>query len=232
MLSRKPEGANVPVKSMMERALAAIKDDPSFFIANQKELTELSTAADAARKGRCAASRKRTAALGVLKEGPDGSAALQPIREGPAPPADRLTRYERNVLERFHAELLADLVYPGIVNQSFKVNFVDMRIATPRSWRDVYRYDDKGNLLGWTRHDGETKMELNADGFIVLEKDVLGRAIKARAVRYFADDPGKNFWSRSLKQAPGNQAVIYQYEGPDDRRGKIISREMIEDKKP
>jgi len=76
--------------------------------------------------------------------------------DGTAPAVEQRTRYDRNMLERYHAELLGTLVYPKFLTVSFKVNFVDQRITTPKMWRDVYRHDDKGAIIGWTRRDGET----------------------------------------------------------------------------
>ncbi len=52
-----------------------------------------------------------------------------------------LTGYERQQLRRFHAIILGDLLFPGVVRFRQKANFVDKRLTKPRPYRDVYRYD-------------------------------------------------------------------------------------------
>ena len=55
----------------------------------------------------------------------------------------------------------------------------------PRTWRDVYRYDKRGQSIGWTRyHPDRAAEEFNHEGLLVVEKDDLGRCRKARTVRY------------------------------------------------
>ena len=100
--------------------------------------------------------------FGLLKDGPQGGFELTPIRGGAGPAAARLTRYERALLEQFNVQILGRVICGGAVNFSYKRNYVDMRIAIPKSWRDVYRYSPSGECLGWTRHDGAAATEFNA----------------------------------------------------------------------
>jgi hypothetical protein len=159
-------------------------------------------------------------------QGKDGS-------EGPPlrPPGRQLqTAYDKVELERRRLGVLTRQFFPGIVQTSYQVNYVDPRLATPKTWRDVYDYDAKGNYLGWTRYDGKNVTPFNPDGFIVLEKDKLGRCSKARTVQYVQDAPtgkvGPN-WS-SLRHVLGDEIVAYEYAGDDDFRGKIKSRQAPE----
>jgi hypothetical protein len=224
-------GLDVPLKDFVDRTLMQLAQAPTFYIDHQEAIDSLAQASDAARRTRFVDARKRMIGLGILKEGKT-ACRLQSLREGPAPVAKRLTAYEKNMLTRFHAELLSILVYPGMVNQSFKVNFVDQRISSPKAWRDIYHYDRKGNRVGWTRRDGTTEQEFNADGHVILEKDKLGRALQARTVKYEYDPPlNKAGMFRTLKQAWDNHIVHYEYVDENDWRGRISKREPVEEKK-
>lgn len=81
---------------------------------------------------------------------------------------------------------------------SEKGNYADPAFDTPKSWRDDYRYDDAGKLLGWTRTRGEKSEEFTADGKLILEKDDQGNPRKTVTVRYVA------------KQRPNNSPVLEQ----------------------
>jgi YD repeat-containing protein len=233
VLTQKRDGLEAPVRTLLESALNRLKENPSFYLEQREALDKLLQSADASRQARINNARKRLVGMGVLKQDGDAN-QLVSIRGGDKPVTQRLTRYEKHLIERFNAEVLAALLYPGTVNHAFKSNLVDMRLTTPRGWRDVYRYDAKGALLGWTRYDGEKPAEFTADGMLVLEKDAKGRAVKAQTVKYVIDDPTKPLWGgagRSLKQQPGNEIVHYEYAGDDDFQGKIGKREPVDEKK-
>lgn len=233
LLTLKREGLDAPVRTLLEAALNRIKENPSFYLEQRGALEKLLLSAEPGRQARFNAARKRLVGMGVLKQ--EGDAwQMASIRDGEKPVAERLTRYEKHLMERFNAETLAVLLYSGTVNHVFKANLVDMRLTTPRGWRDVYRHDAKGRLIGWTRFDGEKTADFTADGMLVLEKDAKGRAVKAQSVKYVIDDPTKPLWGgagRMLKQQPGNETVHYEYAGDDDFQGKISKREPVEEKK-
>ncbi|MFM9194466.1 MAG: TPR end-of-group domain-containing protein [Planctomycetia bacterium] len=63
-------------------------------------------------------------------------------------------------------------------------SYVDPRILTPADWTDTYRYDDRGNLLGWTRTGGGTTAEFTADGRRVTKSDADGRPVETSPVGY------------------------------------------------
>jgi hypothetical protein len=73
-----------------------------------------------------------------------------------------------------------------------KGNYVDPAFDIPKSWRDDYRYDDAGKLLGWTRTRGEKTEEFTADGKLVVTKDTAGKPLIAQAVRYVAKPRANN----------------------------------------
>jgi hypothetical protein len=221
MLNLKRAGLELPVKDLLERALRRLQEDPDFYLRNQQAVDDLFQEADAAGKGRFTTARKRLIELGLFKLHAGTHFQLKPLRQGPGPIGERLTRYEKNMLERFLGELLSGLVYPKFVAANFKANFVDQRLSTPKTWRDVYRYDAKGHPLGWTRLDEGGAQEFNADGFIVLEKDGKGRARKARSVKYEYDDSRKRAGTRIVRQVQGDQVVQYEYDGDDDWKGHM-----------
>jgi YD repeat-containing protein len=58
-------------------------------------------------------------------------------------------------------------------------------ILTPANWTDSYRYDDRGNLLGWTRKRAAGgSEEFTADGRLVVSRDAKGEPAETRGVRY------------------------------------------------
>ena len=111
------------------------------------------------------------------------------MRKGSGSLAERLTRFEYAQIKNLNATALSSLFFPDIVKSSFQVNFVDQRLITPKFWRDVYHYNQGGQLTGWTRYSDAGKTEFNRDGLIVLEKDSLDRCIKGQTVEYIQDPP-------------------------------------------
>ena len=58
-----------------------------------------------------------------------------PILDGPKPPAQRLTNYERNRIQWLNVAAMRDLLYPASVNLTWRENFVPIFLATPKRWR-------------------------------------------------------------------------------------------------
>jgi hypothetical protein len=69
-------------------------------------------------------------------------------------------------------------------------SYVDPLIVTPADWADTYHYDDRGDLLGWTRSRKDRDEEFTPNGRVVVEKDAAGRAVKTRGVRYVREQAG------------------------------------------
>jgi hypothetical protein len=181
--------------------------------------------ASASRRVRIDEARRRLLHLGIASDEPKRKLGLRPARTGTGPIADRLTAYEKAMLEHFHAVVLAELVVPGAVQVLFHTNFVDQRLTTPKRWRDVFRHDGD-RLLGWTRyHDGKVS-EFTDDGLLVLEKDDRGRAIKARTVVYRQAPQVGRSWvnAQPLRFAGGAEIVTFEYEG---ERRKEKGREKV-----
>ncbi len=206
------------VKGLVEGQLTAIAADPEFHRVFAAPLKGLLAPADAKAKAAVAAARKRLIAFGLADDAPGEALALRPIRQGKAALAERLTRCEKELLRRYHAEVLSGHVYPKIVTHSWKANYVDPRLTAAKAWRDVYRYAPAGTCLGWTRYDGKGRAEFNAEGLLVLEKDALGRCLKARAVTYKWTGRQR---SRRLKHFGAGEVRRYEYAGENDWTGRL-----------
>lgn len=221
VFTRKREGLKAPVKELVYGAFTAMAADPNFYSGNAAAIAA-ALQGDAGRKAALDAGRKRLVGFGLLKDGPEGSFDLKPLR-GAGPPAARLTRFERSLLEQFNVQVLGRLAYAGAVNFTYKRNYVDMRVAIPKSWRDVYRYSPTGECIGWTRHDGAAATEFNASGRVVLQKDALGRCLKAQAVRYEMDGAGadpRRLQPGPLKMVREAGVTEYEYANDADWRGR------------
>jgi hypothetical protein len=226
-LNARREGQKVAFEAVAWRALAALWRNPEFYCQQQPALEEYLQRDEAkGRKGALESARARAVLFGVLKVEEGKPFALNLIRAGKA------TAYERMLLERFHAELLSGVMFPGLVSSSFRVNYVQPEISEPPYWRDVYRYDPKGNEIGWVRYGDESPREFNADGLLILEKDGKGRCKKARTMKYepekITDEQKKKMpwphWRKTL-QIPGSEIRWYEYASDDDWRGKVSKTE-------
>ena len=145
-------------------AINAIADRSDTFIAHQSDILKL--AAKSPKAGALAdlrAELKRLTSWGVLVEQENGAFAT-------AHPPGVLTAADRYYLRQLHLTVLSQILLPGFLERSPAPLFVDPRLTTPKSWRDVYRYDEQGGLTGWTRHS-EGRMQ---------RFDVAGRLLDGR----------------------------------------------------
>jgi hypothetical protein len=104
--------------------------------------------------------------------------------------------------------------------------YVDPMIDVPKTWKDVYQYDDDENLIGWTRERGDRKEPFTTDGALVIERDALGRALRAQTVGYTAFRPNPKE-APVLKQVDGTEILHYAYDSPEDRVGRVVRREAV-----
>jgi len=211
------------VKNFLERALNALTENPYFLIHNTEVIGELYTAASNAGKAAFDKERNRLIAFGVIAGNPGRVVEVTPALKGNGFSSQRLTTYEKKMLRRLNAAALTGLFLPEVIKNSFKRDYVDRRIAGPKVWRDVYHYDKNGGSAGWTRYDGNNIMDFNSDGLIVLERDSLGRCIKARKVLYNWAPLSRNskgqvtgYSDEPLKFQPGKEIVYYEYDNPKD----------------
>jgi hypothetical protein len=221
----KPQAGKKPsLHALLEKALINLVRNPTLCRDHSDTFERLYKSADARSRAAVDAAHKRLVGMGVAKAGGTGPVLqLRPVRAGAVP--DDLTPYERAMLQGYNAELLARLVYPGLMGGGYRVNYVDPRLSAPKAWRDVYRYDAAGHLLGWTRYDGERATDFAACGLIVRKTDERGRCVEARGVHYTQAPPeqGKPNWA-PLRWVAGQEVVTVEYDGDQDWPGHIKSR--------
>jgi hypothetical protein len=206
VLEKKREGLKAPLKELIETALRDLAACTTFYPDNSAAIAGLLKTADAGQRAAVENARRRLTKFHVLDDAAGTAWKLRPLREGSAPAEQRLTRYEQALVEQFNAEVLGRLVFAGIVNVSYARNYVDVRLALPKTWRDVYQYGPQGECLGWLRYDGEGTTEFNREGLLVLEKDAQGRPTKTQVVHYEWEDSRKDprqLPAGRLKVVPG-----------------------------
>jgi len=223
ILTRRREGLKASVLVRVEDALNAIKGDVNFYFKNAEAIGMMcKTCRDKRRSQaylRASSDLRKLAALLTVDAKPKWTC---PFPDGLEPGKGGLMGYHRNRIEQLNIAIMQSMVYPGLFEWRWRPNFVDPQIATPKAWRDVYRYTPDGRLIGWTRYRGDRKEHFTADGAIILKKDSLGRALIARRVQYVADRSAKQW---SLKQQPGDATLHYEYAGDEDPVGRIVKTE-------
>lgn len=94
--------------------------------------------------------------------------------------------------------------------------YVDPALSCRRDWKDVYRYDEKNQLIGWDRSHGKVQEAFTAHGLRVETRDALGRPQTAHAVRY---RPSTNT-PPELVQVNDARIFTYTYTSPEDAIGR------------
>lgn len=108
--------------------------------------------------------------------------------------------------------VLIDHNDPGIQSR-----YADPQIFMRRSWKDEYRYDKDGNLLGWRRSIGGRSEEFTRDGARISERDTYGRPVVAEIMRYVV---AKDSEGLPVMEPQGtNQFLQYEYMDATDRIG-------------
>jgi hypothetical protein len=132
-------------KDVVETALNSLRSDLGLYYRYAEEIDALAAAA-ADKKGASAilSAKRKLAAIGLVDAGKLRSTA---------PGAESLTKYEVYQLELFNLAIMQHVLFPRFLKRPEVKNYVDPRLAAPAPWRDVYRYDDAGRTLGWTRYD-------------------------------------------------------------------------------
>ncbi|MBN1568043.1 MAG: hypothetical protein JXA73_09365 [Acidobacteria bacterium] len=226
LLDKKITSAKISATDLVQRALDSLLRDTDFWSANSAALKRLCESAGKAALDKVGKIRNKLVQYGVA-ESPDGELLnLTPLVKGNSPLKGRLTRFEKGMMERLNAVVLGQIVFPGIVADEWRENYVDFRITSSKDWRDVYRYAPDGTPAGWTRLQPDGKTEFNAEGLLVLEKDALGRCVRAQNVRYELepqrrDSQGRLIepFLRKLKMIPVDAYREYEYDGENDWKG-------------
>jgi hypothetical protein len=183
ILGKKLSSRDITAAALIQSALNEFMTDVEFAFTNAAALERLIRSADKKEQAEIDSIRKSLVSFGVLRQS-DGGFALTPVIGGNLPLSERLTRFEKESITRLNAALLARVVFHRILRDEWRANYVDRRLYSTSEWRDVYRYASDGTPLGWTRYMKDGAEEFTAEGLLVVEKDVRGRCLKARSVRY------------------------------------------------
>jgi hypothetical protein len=178
-----PGDVSMTTKQMIERAFDRVADQISLFTSLQQQIEKLAaTSSKTSAPGDLAAEVKRLIDLGVLIQ--DASGAILTVH---AP--DQLSSGERHLLRCLNLLVMSQVLFPKALDRSTAPAYVDPRLSLPKSWRDVFRYDAKGNAAGWVRYfEGRTYVfdsagRLLPDGTVAPDKAV--------AVTYVDDGKGR-----------------------------------------
>jgi hypothetical protein len=231
LLDEKIPSLNLSTAELVGKALQALMQDPNLWADNSEAIKRLCDSATGERLEKFGQIQKLLVLFGVA-ENPDGvSFRLTPLKKGNSRLEERLTRYEKGMVERLNAITLSQIIFPGIVDGEWRENYVDYRIAAAKDWRDVYHYAPDGTPVGWERFQTDGRMEFNADGLLVLERDSRGRCIRARVVRYELEPQKRNAkgriigsWQRRVKMIQTDTLQDYEYDGLDDWKGHLSGR--------
>jgi hypothetical protein len=177
-----PGKKKTSMRDVVERGFSSIADTPALYTVFQKEIDAMAKAspkptADADLR----ATVKRLIDLGIMIQ--EASGLVSTVR-----PVDALRPGEREQLRGLNLTLMSQCIFPQALLRSPAPAFTDRRLTVPKSWRDVYRYDDAGHLMGWIRyHEGRTTI-FSADGGRL--PDGFGKKQPAQAVTYADDGKG------------------------------------------
>jgi len=203
VLEKKLPKSGVTAAALIQNTLNELMADVDFTFANDAALEQLMRTADKKDLAEIENARKSLAGFGVLRQS-NGGFELNPAVKGNAPLSERLTRFEKIHIARLNAAVLARVVFPRILSDTWRANYVDTRLDSTKEWRDVYQYAPDGTPLGWTRYLKDGVEEFNAEGLLIIEKDARGRSLKARPVRY-------ERVSGSIKTTPIGNIRTYSY---------------------
>ncbi|MFO0968043.1 MAG: hypothetical protein U0793_21010 [Gemmataceae bacterium] len=221
VVQQAPQRKKRSAQAIVAANLARMLDNPYFPVENAALIDEAIAKAPPFKQKTLKDARQRLVAFGVARAEKDGI-VVTPLRADKAGP--NWTDYERSLL-RHATGLFLDGIHADFLHGRAGVNFVDQRLSAPRSWRDIYRYDVKGAYLGWTRRDDSGVAEFNRDGHLIKKKDDLGRCLEAHTAKY--EIKGERFGPARpfvLHWSPGDETLRYEYDGPDDRGGRVAER--------
>ena len=205
--------------------LANLTQDPLFTQKHQDWLKKMRTPANEAR---IKSAWQKLARLGIAND----KEILTPLLPGKTLADAKWTPFERAQLEWLHATLLAEHLFPGMIEVIWRTNYVDPRLSAPREWRDVFRHDLKGEYIGWMRYSADGVQLFNHEGLLVVERDLQLRCLKGRTVRYVQDpSKGKGINMNPLRMVPGDTIVRYEFDGKDDWRGRRAGTEDVKEEK-
>ncbi|MGI6496651.1 MAG: tetratricopeptide repeat protein [Kiritimatiellia bacterium] len=118
----------------------------------------------------------------------------------------------------------------SIDGETLAGTYADPFVFPVRRWIDIYHYDSKDRLVGWTRTRNGESEAFAWNGALVETTDDVGRPLAARGVRYrFVQGPEG---VPELAYEPAPVRIAFAYDAPGDRIGRIVRRERLPDAPP
>lgn len=157
------------------QAISTLADSADLYAAHQREAIELAaTSTKVTASSNLAQARKRLLDFQVFKQADDGKVTLWHEDS-------LLSAGERYQLRQFHLTMLSQVLLPEFLERSADAAFVDVRLTTPKAWRDLYRYDEAGKCIGWSRLTNGRVYEFDREGHL-LPDGPGGRAVEVSYV--------------------------------------------------
>lgn len=171
----RPDGKE-SMRQAIERGFETIAAHVELFPTFQGEIEKLAAnSTKASAPGDLAKEVKRLIDLGILIQ--EASGTVSTVHA-----TDQLTAGERYQLRGLNLLILSQALFPEALDRSTAPAHVDGKLSTLKAWRDVFRYDAKGNAAGWIRYFEGRTHRFDADGKLSPAKTVGGG--KAVAVEY------------------------------------------------
>lgn len=172
-------GASQPLRQTIERGFDAIAAHWELFLTFQREIEKLAASSPkSSAPGDLAREVKRLIELGILIQ--EASGIVSTVHA-----TAELTAGERHQLRGLNLLILGQVLFPEALERSSAAAYVDPRLSTPKAWRDVFRYDAKGDPDGWVRYFRGRTYRFDADG--QLHGGVAGAPDKRVSVDYKAE---------------------------------------------
>ncbi len=200
----KPKDFQWNIKKNVETVLNRLKNETNIYFNHQDTVDALADASSKENKRRFINARKKLENYGLLKKEETKRVKLNLIQQVEASRDSVLTECENNLIQEFNVIMMNEVLFPHFLKRKPTKNFVDFRLTAPKTWRDVYHYDNGGNTTGWTRYDDGSISEYTPGGNLVFEKDKSGRVLKARKVNYILDKKAKR-----LEVSPRDEVILY-----------------------
>lgn len=154
-----PKAGDETVKTVLVQAFEKLADFSDLYLSFTKEVRAL---AKASTKTSALADLdlevRRLLDLGLLIELADGALTTVTV-------PDRLSEADRHYLRELNLTVLSQALFPQALERAVAPAWVDLRLTTPKPWRDVMRYEAKtGRHLGWVRHQAGRTHYFDVEG--------------------------------------------------------------------
>lgn len=159
-----PKAGDETVKGLLVRAFDQLADDPDLMLRFTQEVRALAKVSPKATAlADVDQEVRRLLDLGILIEQADGTLTMQAV-------PDRQTAADRHYLREMNLTVLSQALFPQALERSAAPAWVDLRLTTPKPWRDVMRYHRQtGEFLGWVRHQAARTHYFDREGRLLPE---------------------------------------------------------------